>query len=147
MSEVETVGWSVSWIIDVIAPQTTNQSSRSPNHPLHPPLWVMVTPVIGFTLWNNGTEEQSRKNETIIHNGNVLCSGFRQTHIYSERRTEAEGAAGTLQRCFIEFVRLFPSLRPNPFLYLFYPSHTHTNKLKMMGFSLHPRARSTPAPD
>ena len=107
----------------------------------------MVTPVIGFTLRNNGTEERSGKNETIIHSGNAVRGGFGQTHIYSERRSEAEGAADALQRCFIEFVRLFPSLRLNPFLYLFYPSHTHTNKLKMMGFSLHPGARPTPAPD
>lgn len=33
----------------------------------------------------------------------------------------------TLQRHFIEFVRLFPSLQPNHFLYLFDLSHTNTH--------------------
>lgn len=68
-------------------------------------------------------EKMRQLYRTVMH----CAADSRQTHIYSERRSEAEGAAEALQRCFIEFVRLFPSLRPNPFLYLFYPSHTHTN--------------------
>lgn len=67
-----------------------------------------------------------------MHNSNALSSGFRQTHIYSERRSELDCAVGTLLRCFIEFVRLFPSLWPSPFLYLLYPSHrlAHTQTHK-----------------
>lgn len=117
-----------------------------------------MTPVIGFTPRNNGTEESSGKNETIIYNGNALCGGFRQTHIYSGRGSEAEGLVGALQRCFIEFVRLFPFPEPDPSLYLLRLSHKHTHiharshglthtRLKMMGFSIHPRAQSTPGPD
>lgn len=128
----------------------SNQAFRSSHHLLHPPLWVMMTPVIGFTLGNNNHKNSpgTKKNESIMHNSNALSSGFRQTHIYSERQSELDCAVGTLLRCFIEFVRLFPSLRPSPFLYLLYPSHRHThrhtNKLKMMGFSLHPWGRVDP---
>lgn len=89
---METVGQSVSWIIDAIILQTANQSSTSPHHLLHPPAWAMVTRVIGFIQWNNGTEECfTGKNETIIHNSNTPHCESGQAHIYSERRSEAEG--------------------------------------------------------
>lgn len=84
--------------------------------------------------WIHSVKQRNRglvqKNETIIHDGYSPCGTFRQTHIYSEKQSEGEYAGAVLQKCFIEFVRLLPSQWANPFLYLLYPSHTHTNTHK-----------------
>lgn len=105
---MDSVGLSVLWVINVISLKTTNQSPRSLHHLACLGPWLMVTPVIRFSLWNN--RKLSRKNETIIYNGNAqIFRGRRWVPLW----------------CFIEFSSLFPFSYPTS-LTLSGLSITHT---------------------
>lgn len=85
-----------------IRPPSASRSSGSRHRPLRPAPWLMMTPVIGFTLRNKRVKKRSYKKGRERRDAPAP-----RRHVSTEMLRLIRRGAGLLRVRLIEFVRLF----------------------------------------